>query len=34
MGYTSSPRIFTRFTKFITAFCRKEGIVIIMYIDE
>ena len=30
MGYTSSPRIFTKITKF----CRREGIVIVMYIDE
>ena len=34
MGYTSSPRIFTKLTKFLTATCRKEGILIVMYLDE
>ena len=26
MGYTSSPRVFTRLTKFLTAFCRRHKV--------
>jgi hypothetical protein len=34
MGYTASPRIFTRLTKFLTTFFRRHGVIVIMYIDE
>ena len=34
MGLTDSPRIFTRVTKFIQSFLRKQGILVVMYIDD
>ena len=34
MGYTASPRTFTRLTKVLTAFFRRHGVVVVMYIDE
>ena len=34
MGLTDSPRIFTRVTKFVQSFLRKQGIPVIMYIDD
>ena len=34
MEYKASLRIFTRLTKFMTAFFRRHGVVVIIYIDE
>ena len=34
MGLTSSPRIFTRLTKFLTAIFRRHGIDVVLYLDE
>ena len=34
MGLCSSPRIFTRLTKFVSGFCRRYKIVLIMYLDD
>ena len=34
MGLTDSPRIFTRVTKFVQSFLRKQGILVVMYIDD
>ena len=34
MGLTDSPRIFTRVTKFVQGFLRRQGIEVVMYIDD
>ena len=34
MGLTDSPRIFTRITKFVQSFLRKQGIECVFYIDD
>ena len=34
MGLTDSPRIFTRVTKFVQSFLRKQGIECVFYIDD
>ena len=34
MGLCSSPEVFTRLTKFVSGFCRRYKVVMIMYLDD
>ena len=34
MGLTSSPRIFTKLTLFLTKLFRRSGLVIVIYLDD